>query len=273
MKNHQTEVSVIIPCYRCINTIERAVTSVANQTLRPAEIILIDDHSNDGTLDYLKSIQIKYPDGWIKIIAQPENKGPGSARNAGWEIAKHPYIAFLDSDDTWHPQKIEAQLTWMREHPEAALTGHASEILSNEIVPAAQTSPSTSESFHPITKIQLLLSNRFPTRSVMLKRDLPYRFLEGKRAAEDFLLWCEICAGGYKCFLSSHKLSYSFKDDFGAGGLTDKLWVMQRGELDSYSKLYQKRKINLIELAVFTGISFLKYLRRMTIVFTKGVTG
>ena len=118
------KVSVVIPCYRCADTIARAVTSIAEQTSRPAEVILVDDCSGDDTLATLYELQAEYPQGWVKVIESPKNAGPGTARNLGWEAATQAYIAFLDADDSWHPQKIEMQYGWMSKNPEVALTGH-----------------------------------------------------------------------------------------------------------------------------------------------------
>jgi len=124
--NNFASVSVVIPCYCCKNTIERAVKSVAEQTLRPAELIIVDDASNDGTLEFLFEIKRKYGNDWIKIIPRQENRGPGATRNVGWDIATQPFIAFLDADDAWHPHKIEIQLKYMQEHPAIDITGHRS---------------------------------------------------------------------------------------------------------------------------------------------------
>src|SRR5258706_14692588 len=96
-------VSVVVPCYRCADTIERAVRSVAAQTLRPAEVILVDDGSPDGTGAALERLRERFGADWIRIVRLPRNLGSASARNAGWELATQRYVAFLDSDDAWHP--------------------------------------------------------------------------------------------------------------------------------------------------------------------------
>nr|WP_175801934.1 glycosyltransferase [Burkholderia anthina] len=106
-------VSVIVPCYRSVSTLERAVASVYAQTWRPAELILVDDASPDDTLACIERLRSRYGDDWIRVIALPRNGGPGVARNVGWRCATQRFIAFLDADDTWHPDKIARQCGWM----------------------------------------------------------------------------------------------------------------------------------------------------------------
>lgn len=98
-------VSVIIPTYECAKYVNRAVESVLNQTHTNVEIIVVDDGSTDNTLEVLKP-NLKR----IIYIYQP-NKGLASARNRGLIEAKGDYIAFLDADDKWLPEKIELQIS------------------------------------------------------------------------------------------------------------------------------------------------------------------
>lgn len=98
-------VSVIIPAYNRANVIERAVQSVLNQTYQDYEIIIVDDASTDDTLEKLK----KFKDKRIVKIRNKKNRGPAGSRNVGIREARGEYIAFLDSDDEWLPQKIEKQ--------------------------------------------------------------------------------------------------------------------------------------------------------------------
>ncbi len=116
MMKSKAPVSVIIPCFCCTSTIGRAVESILSQTLLPAELILVDDCSNDGglTIAKLKQIQDQYQSEIkIMVLEMKRNDGPGSSRNLGWSIATQPYIAFLDADDSWHSKKIEIQYGWM----------------------------------------------------------------------------------------------------------------------------------------------------------------
>jgi len=71
---------------------------------------------------------------WIKVIALTENGGAGTARNVGWTAAAHAYIAFLDSDDSWHPQIIETQYSWIIKHHVATLTGRACQHVDDESI-------------------------------------------------------------------------------------------------------------------------------------------
>ena len=99
-------VSVIIPIYNRENTIERAVKSVLEQTYSNLEVILVDDGSKDNTLDILSKIK----DNRVKVLCHGSNKGGSAARNTGLKVATGDYIAFLDSDDEWLPQKLELQI-------------------------------------------------------------------------------------------------------------------------------------------------------------------
>ncbi len=100
------EISVIIPSYNRAYLISRAVGSVLNQTFRDFELIVVDDCSTDNTVEVVKS----FNDKRIRYIRHEKNKGGSSARNTGIKLAKGEYIAFLDSDDEWLPEKIEQQI-------------------------------------------------------------------------------------------------------------------------------------------------------------------
>ncbi len=88
--------SVIIPVYNREKTIAETLESVASQEFRDYEVIVVDDGSDDNTLQIVKQF------AWVKLIEQP-NSGPGAARNRGVAEARGKYVAFLDSDDLWFP--------------------------------------------------------------------------------------------------------------------------------------------------------------------------
>jgi glycosyltransferase involved in cell wall biosynthesis len=260
VKPHCANVSVVIPCYCCEDTIRRAVASVDQQTVRPLEVILVDDCSPDQTLKTLKSLQSDYPEGWIKVIESDANGGPGKARNRGWASASGAYVAFLDADDSWHPYKTEYQYSWMQEHVNAALSGQQSVQCDADVnVP---TFTPHKVVFSRVGKKHLLLSNRFSTSSVMMKTALPYRFTELRSYSEDYELWCDVVFDGGACFVLSDALPLPHQAVFGASGLSSHLWEMEKGELLVFNKLYKNGKLGLICYVCCSGWSMLRYFRR-----------
>jgi glycosyltransferase involved in cell wall biosynthesis len=103
-------VSVVIPTYNRARTIERAIDSVLAQTFQDFEVIVVDDGSQDET----KGVLSRFGDR-IRLIIQ-ENRGVSAARNTGIQAAHGKWIAFLDSDDEWHPAKLEKQMGCLQKH-------------------------------------------------------------------------------------------------------------------------------------------------------------
>jgi len=264
-------VSVIIPCFCCSKTIERAVDSVLKQTLLPREIILVDDFSNDSgaTLQALSEIQNSNPSNLITIIALDKNNGPGTARNVGWDQASQPYIAFLDADDSWHPKKLEIQYGWMMSNPKIALSFHRSHQIELKETLASDLVEFTVK---PVTFRSLLLSNCVPTRSVMLRKLIPQRFDSGKRYAEDYLLWLKIAYAEGGIWFADIVLSYSYKNDFGQGGLNSFLYKSHAGVLDTYKKILTDRLISNFTYCVLVIYESIKYMRRICLVYFRGAT-
>lgn len=255
-------VSVVIPCYRCADTIGRAVDSVFRQSMRPKELILVDDKGGDDTLSTLYEIQSYYPAGWVHVVEQSKNGGAGTARNAGWARVSQPYLAFLDADDCWHLRKIELQYGWMSAHRDVVMTGHGVGVIDEgrQVVETQKAEVTFTPT--PVSISKLLLSNRFATSSVMLRTDVQFRFAEGKRYSEDYLLWLMICASG-KCFVSNPKLTFYFKALFGEGGLSSNLWKMTLGELETFRMFKSYQGLNSLFFYVLCLYSLLKHFRRV----------
>ncbi len=262
-------VSVIIPCFRCSATIERAIESVAGQSVLPAELILVDDASDDETFSELCRLQNRFRSGWITIIRQSINSGAGSARNAGWDAAKSEYVAFLDADDTWHPNKLEIQLGVMSAYPDALISGHRSAIGS--ILPDPGSADGIS--VETITFRQLLFANRFVTPSVMLKRVIPFRFRVGQRHMEDHLLWMQIAASGAPVLRLNTKLALTYKPAYGRSGLSSNLWLMEKAECGNYLNLAETGTIPRISALLLCCYSALKFIKRIVIVAIRRLTG
>ncbi len=255
-------VSVIVPCYRCSLTIERAISSIVLQVQKPAEVILIDDASGDETLNVIQALEKQYS-GWIKVVSLSVNVGAASARNSGWEIATQPYIAFLDSDDAWHPRKLEIQYAFMRDNPSVVLSGHGHRILKGNNENLDWKVFLGKELY--IQKWQLLVSNRFVTPSVMVRRGIKQRFIEKQRYMEDHMLWLQIIYSGATVVKLPIELAAIYKSPFGVAGLSSQLWLMEYGELKNLANLYRERKINWGQLNALRVFSLLKYTRRVIV--------
>lgn len=258
-RSEYVPVSAVIPCYRCGPTVRRALESVAAQTVLAREVILVDDCSADGTAESLRRIAAEYPTGWVKVLSLPTNGGPGHARNAGWDAATQPYIAFLDADDSWHQMKLEIQYGWMQAHPEVMLTGHPSMQMENAEIPS---SLSGEVQAGRIDRRRLLLSNCFSSRSIMFRRDLAIRFHPTRRYMEDHWWLLQIAFSGQEIVELNLPLAFTFKADYGESGLSARLWEMEKGELDNYWSLRREGKLGILSVSLLSLWSLLKYARR-----------
>ena len=111
-------VSVVVPTYNRGPAIAPTLDSVLAQTTRPLEIVVVDDGSTDGTGQWVQKHYADQP--LVRVIAQP-NGGVAAARNQGLQEARGEFIAFLDHDDRWHPEKLQKQLEVMQARPEVGV--------------------------------------------------------------------------------------------------------------------------------------------------------
>jgi len=105
------KVSIITPLYNSEAFISETIKSVLQQTFTDWELLLIDDHSSDKTIQIVEGFIDKNKK--IKLLKNERNSGAALSRNKGIEIAKGDYIAFLDADDLWKPEKLQKQLAFM----------------------------------------------------------------------------------------------------------------------------------------------------------------
>ncbi len=255
-------ISVVIPCYNAEQTIERALASVAAQTLVSSEVLCVNDGSTDSTGKRLRGLQSRFKDLNIQIITSTDQRGAAGARNTGWNVAKGDYIAFLDADDTWHPNKLFLQIGFMNRVREAAITGHRvapPRSKHSEVVPSQA-------SFQPLTYRQILLSNRLLTPSVVIRNTTSHRFDESMVRCEDYLLWCQMIATGSNAFWSSSPLAYVHKRFYGDRGLSESILMMAKWEQCMYAKLHQDKYLTG---GAFAGLSLwllAKVIRRFLII-------
>ena len=180
------KISVIIPTFNRKKTLGRAIQSVSNQSLSPFEILIIDDGSNDGTKEWVK----KSPQD-IKYIYQ-NNQGVSSARNKGIKYAYGDWIAFLDSDDEWLPNKLYEQVKAIGSNPEIKFF-HTNEIWIRNGVRVNQMKKHKKYGGYIFEKCLDIC--RVSPSSVLIKKEIfddIGTFDESLRVCEDYDLWLRI---------------------------------------------------------------------------------
>lgn len=180
-------VSVVIPTFNHARFVAEAVESVLRQTRPPAEILVVDDGSTDDTAARLAPYE-----GRIRYLRQP-NSGVSAARNQGVRAAAGTFVAFLDSDDVWHPEKLERQMAVLERSPHLGLIGTGTFDWPAERFPAAGRSPE----LQPVTWEDLVVQNRLTTSSVAVRADLLRRagpFDPGIQGPEDRDAWLRVVA-------------------------------------------------------------------------------
>ena len=123
-------ISVVVPAWRAEKTLAATLDSILCQTWRELEVLVVDDASPDGTLALAESYAAK--DFRVRVLRQSENGGVSKARNRGVREARGEWIAFLDSDDLWMPEKLERQMALAAQHPEAGLFFTGSAFISED---------------------------------------------------------------------------------------------------------------------------------------------
>ena len=223
-------VSAVIPTCNRRQEVARAIASALRQTWPLHEIVVVDDGSTDGTWDDLQALAAAGYAARLVSFRQP-NAGPSAARNAGVRLATGQFIAFLDSDDLWHDDKIARQLAVFDAHPDVALVGCA-EQNNMRVFPGRR--------IVPIGVDQLLFRNYFLTAGVIVRREVlagTAGFAEEMRRCEDYDMWLRIASSNRCVLLNEDLMVYGAgKRGFGEGGLTADLWAMQLGELEAFRR-------------------------------------
>ena len=181
-----------MPAYNCEKYIEAAIRSVIAQTYSAWELFVIDDGSADSTC--LIAAEMEQKDPRVKLIRNPVNMGTARTRNRGLDLSTGEYVAFLDSDDMWHPDKLRLQIRNMQlQNADISYTSYA--IINNEGKSVKKTYVvPESTSFE-----DLLKENVIGCSTVVLSGDIArnYRFISDFYH-EDYCLWLDILRAGYK---------------------------------------------------------------------------
>lgn len=246
--------SIVIPAYNAAQTIEATLASCFMQSYQDYEIIVVDDASTDNTREVLEAHSDR-----IQYLRLPENKGSSAARNLGMANATGDYYAFLDADDTWHPdrlQLINAVLT-SRDDIDFLYHPFTTEDIARKQLPEDIT-------LYKLPFIKLLYGNTIGTPCVVMRQKLRYRFEPAMRYMEDYDLWLRV---GYDhtLYFINLPLTQIGRPVLSKGGLSASRWKMRKGEMKAYARL---RKLNFLFIFLvpflITG-SLLKHLVKLVI--------
>jgi glycosyltransferase involved in cell wall biosynthesis len=179
------KVSIIMPAFNAENYIAKSIQSVLNQTYKDFELIIINDKSTDNTMSIVNDFERK--DQRIKVIDLKENQGVAQARNHGIKASTGRFIAFLDSDDLWHSDKLSKQIHFMLEN-NYAFSYTAYEIIDHKGMPLQQyVKVPKSRSYK-----QLLRGNFIGCLTVVIDKTKVRPFEMLKIGHEDYALWLSI---------------------------------------------------------------------------------
>jgi teichuronic acid biosynthesis glycosyltransferase TuaG len=182
--------SVVIPVYNSSKTLEACLRSALTQSFCEIEIIIVDDGSTDGS-EAVYSL-LAHGDPRMRCIKRESNMGVAAARNAGVAAARGEWLAFLDSDDYWKPEKLERQLELIRKSG-AEFVFTAAECIGSDGQKSGRV-------FHVPDKADfetLLLGNVIVCSSVLIKKSLLLEYpMSHTELHEDYICWLRILKGG-----------------------------------------------------------------------------
>ena len=257
-------ISVVCPTYNSARFVTRTLESVFSQTRLPGQVVVSDDGSSDDTIQTVSRLLAQHPEVKCTVI-QNEHRGAGSARNAGVRSSTGMWVAFIDSDDVWLPNKLAVVSEEIRRHPEVNLLCHSEGQVSLDGTERLIDYGAWCDTNRPIPG-QLYFRNFFSTSALTCRRELLLDaglFDERIRSGvEDFDLWQRMSPGIRPRFIQE-KLGYYFDRP---GNLTStsewlkwrdmiRLALRHRRHVNSAGTFYQILRV--------TGFYGLRGLRRM----------
>ncbi|MCP3417915.1 glycosyltransferase family 2 protein [Bradyrhizobium brasilense] len=255
--------TVIIPTYRDGDVLRRALRSVASQTLKPREVIVVDDGSGDELPDSICRENFALS---INLIKLPRNLGPGAARNTGILASSEPFLAFLDADDEWHPEKLRIQMELMLAPGAPLLSSHRKGFAGT-----AWSSLNEPINARSITRGAILVANVAPISTVVIRRDAVRHQFPQTYACEDYWFVAAHVLSGIRSVRMDETLARADKPAFGTTGLSGRLHAMQLGEMRTHFSLWATGLISAWEYGPLVVWTLAKYLRRLSIVQLRNV--
>lgn len=186
-------VSVVIPTHNASLFIAETILSVLSQTIYNIEVIIVDDASSDNTLQIVQNLAGK--DNRIRYFAQEQRRGVSAARNLGIKKSQGNYIAFIDHDDLWLPQKLEKQLPLFKKDPEVGLV-YSREVIMSEDGKIKGLTGGFDRPLRGYVFKELFIRHFIPIQTVVIKREvfdnLDEWFVESMEMAEEVELFLRI---------------------------------------------------------------------------------
>ncbi|MBX8937885.1 glycosyltransferase family 2 protein [Enterococcus gilvus] len=194
-------ISVIMPAFNSSQHIDQAIQSIQRQTYENWELLVIDDCSKDQTVSIVEKFSAN--DNRINLFVLEKNQGAAVARNTGLENASGKYIAFLDSDDRWLPEKLEKQIEFM-EKKNIAFSFTSYEFIREN----ADFSKKIVHVKNKMTYKDVLKDTRIGTLTVMVNRELTGEFsMPLVRRGQDLLTWISLLKRGFIAYGIDEPLS------------------------------------------------------------------
>ena len=242
-------VSVIIPYYKKKKFISKSINSVLQQSHKYLEIYLIFDADSNADLNFIQQIVKK--DKRIKLIINKKNIGAGLSRNKGIKKSKGNYIAFIDSDDLWHKDKIKLQLKFMKENDVKFC--HSSYIVIDE--KNRTIAKRNARNFETIDS--LIFSCDIGLSTVMIKKEILKNELFPKlKTKEDFVLWLKLLKKGNKILgLKKNLASWRKNKNSLSSNTIQKL-------VDGFRVYHYFLKLNFIKSLYYLFILSINYFRK-----------
>lgn len=196
-------VSIIMPAYNAEKYILNSISSIIQQTYQNWELIIVDDCSTDKTAIVIMNVG----DQRIRLLKNEKNRGAAISRNKALKAAKGKWIAFLDSDDIWHPEKLERQLNFMIKNGYAFTFTDYRIQLNGQWLPYINTGPNV------VDKRKMYNYCYFSTITVMYDRDIVGLIqIEDLKKNNDYAMWLQ-AVEKTKCYRMPQCLSYYIKHD------------------------------------------------------------
>jgi glycosyltransferase involved in cell wall biosynthesis len=224
-------ISVIIPVHNRPEKVAHAINAVLAQTYQDFELIVVDDGSTDQTFATLQQIRVRHPH--IKLLQQ-KNRGVAAARNAGVKISKGEWLAFLDSDDSWEPSKLQAQIDFLKKHPKFQVVQTRERWIRNgeRVNPHQKHQMQSGHIFEPSLELCLISPS-----AVLIAKNLFEDlggFDESFPACEDYELWLRLTAQHPVGLIDE---AFTIHTGGHADQLSRKYWGMDRFRIRAIQKL------------------------------------